>query len=345
MPELNQSLFLKACRREAVPRPPVWMMRQAGRYLPEYRAVRQKVDFISLCRTPDLAAEVTLQPIDILGVDAAVIFSDILVVPEAMGIPVTFEERGGPKLARRIATAGDVESLVPPDPASDLSYVGEAIRRVRRSLEPRGIPVLGFAGAPFTLAAYMIEGETSRDFTKTRRALHADPVLFRRLLGKIADAVGHFLRFQIESGASAVQIFDTWAGLLGQETFRTFALPAIARAIDAVKGLGAPVILYVNGSAQHIESMAHSGADVISVDWRLSLDEVRRRSGDRVGIQGNLDPAALYAPPDRVRESTAAMLARHPGPGLVANLGHGLFPDTPVEGARAFVDTIREWSA
>ncbi len=344
MSDLSQSLFLKACRREPVPRPPVWMMRQAGRYLPEYRAVRQKVDFLSLCRTPELAAEVTLQPVDILGVDAAVIFSDILVLPEAMGIPVTFEERGGPKLARRIATAGDVESLVPPDPASDLRFVGDAIRLTRRTLGPRGIPVLGFAGAPFTLAAYMIEGETSRDFTKTRRAMHADPPLFRRLLGKIADAMGQFLRFQIEAGASAVQIFDTWAGLLGQDAFRSFALPAISRAIDAVKGLGAPVILYVNGSAQHIESMAQSGADAISVDWRVPLDQVRRRAGDKVGIQGNLDPAALYSPPAQVREATAAMLARHPGPGLVANLGHGLFPDTPVEGARAFVDTIREWS-
>lgn len=343
MPDLTESLMLRACRREAVPRPPVWLMRQAGRYLPEYRAVRAKVDFMSLCRTPDLAAEVTLQPVDILGVDAAVIFSDILVLPEAMGVPVVFEEHGGPKLTRRIASAADVESLIPPDPSTDLRFVGDAIRRVRRVLEPRGVPVLGFAGAPFTLAAYMIEGETSRDFTKTRRAMHADPALFRRLLGKIADAVGHFLRFQIECGASAVQLFDTWAGLLGRDEFRSFALPAIARAIDAVKG--APLILYVNGSTQHLESMAQSGASVLSVDWRLPLDEVRRRVGGSVAIQGNLDPAALYAPPERIREMASTMLGRHPGPGLIANLGHGLFPDTPVEGVRTFVDSIRGWRA
>lgn len=203
------------------------------------------------------------------------------------------------------------------------------------------MPVLGFAGAPFTLAAYMIEGETSRDFPKTRRAMHADPALFRRLLGKIADAVGNFLRYQTEAGASAVSYSIPGRASLDRDTFRSFALPAIARAMDAVKG--APTILYVNGSAQHLESMAQSGADVLSVDWRVPLDEVRLRVGDRVALQGNLDPSALYAPPDRIREMTSAMLARHGGTGLVANLGHGLFPDTPVEGARTFVDTIRGW--
>lgn len=343
MPELDESLFLKACRREPVPRPPVWLMRQAGRYLPQYRAVRGRVDFATLCRTPDLAAEVTLQPIDILGVDAAVIFSDILVLPEAMGLPVVFEDGGGPKFTRRITSAGDIEKLVLPDPASALGFVGEAIRRVRRTLEPRGVPVIGFAGAPFTLAAYMIEGETSRDFPRTRRAMNEDPAAFRRLLGRIADAVGEYLRYQVAAGASAVQLFDTWAGLLGAEAYLSLALPAVSRAIGAVKGRGAPVILYVNGSAQHIEAMAQSGADALSVDWRVPLDEVRRRAGDSVALQGNFDPAALYAPVEEVRRATRAMLARHPGPGLIANLGHGVFQDTPVEGARAFVDTIREW--
>jgi uroporphyrinogen decarboxylase len=340
-PNLNTSLFLRACRREATPRPPVWMMRQAGRYLPAYREVRKKASFQQLCRDPELAATVTIQPVDEFGVDAAVIFSDILVLLEAMGIGVSFEAGEGPRLARTVRSASDARALREPDPPRDLGYVGEAIRRVAKALSPRGVPVLGFAGAPFTLACYAVEGETSRDFNGARQALAADPAFFSALLDRLADAVAAHLRMQVEAGASAVQVFDSWGGLLGREEWRRAVLPSLRRLVAPVRALGVPVILYVGGSSHLLEAMAESGADVLSVDWRLPLDEVRRRVGGGVALQGNLDPTRLFAPEGAVREATRRMLAAHPGPGHVANLGHGILPTTPVESARAFIDTVK----
>ncbi|MCC7517692.1 MAG: uroporphyrinogen decarboxylase [Verrucomicrobiae bacterium] len=338
---LSQSLFLRACRREPTPRPPVWMMRQAGRYLPAYRAVRDKVSFHTLCRDPALATEVTLQPVDELGVDAAVIFSDILVLLEAMGIGVSFEGGSGPRLARAVRSASDAQALRDPDPADNLDYVGEAIRRTTEILTPRETPVIGFAGAPFTLACYAIEGETRRDFPLARQTLAADPAFFSALLDRLADAVAAHLRMQIEAGAAAVQIFDSWGGLLGRDEWRRIVLPSLRRTIASARAAGAPVILYVGGSAPHLEAMSDSGADVLSVDWRLPLDEVRRRVGHGVALQGNLDPTALFAPPATVRAATRQMLAAHPGPGHVANLGHGILPTTPVASARAFIETVK----
>lgn len=340
-PPIHDCLFLRACRREATPRPPVWMMRQAGRYLPAYREVRKTVSFQALCRDPDLATKVTLQPVDEFGVDAAVIFSDILVLIEAMGIGVSFEAGEGPRLARTVRTAADAKALRNPDPERDLGYVGEAIRRVSAALAPRGVPVLGFAGAPFTLACYAIEGETSRDFNPARQALAADPVFFSALLDRLADAVAAHLLMQVKAGASAVQIFDSWGGLLGRDDYRRAILPSLRRIIAAVRAAGVPVILYVGGSSPHLEAMVESGADVLSVDWRLPLDEVRRRVGPGVALQGNLDPTRLFAPVGEVREATRKMLAAHPGPGLIANLGHGILPTTPVESARAFIEAVR----
>ncbi len=338
---LFNSLFLKACRGERVPRPPVWLMRQAGRYLPQYRAIRAGVDFLTLCKTPELASRVSLQPVDILGVDAAVIFSDILVLLEAMGLHIHFAKDHGPRIEHPLRSVSDIRRLHPPDIAKDLRYVGEAIRLTSDTLRPRNIPVIGFAGAPFTLACYAIEGETSREFNKTKRFMNEDPKNFALLLAKLADGIALHLQGQIEAGASAVQIFDTWGGILSREDYLLFALPALQRAIDGVRRLGAPVILYVNGSTPHLEAMAETGADVLSVDWRLPLSEVRRRVGRKVALQGNLDPTVLYSNPRVIRQRTRAMFADHPGPGLIANLGHGILPDIPVAHAKAFVKAVQ----
>ncbi|MDX2227840.1 MAG: uroporphyrinogen decarboxylase [Verrucomicrobiae bacterium] len=333
-------LFLKACRSEPVPRPPVWMMRQAGRYLPEYRAVRARADFLTLCRTPDLAMEVTLQPVDLLGVDAAVIFSDILVVLEAIGQTVLFEEKTGPRITNPVQHEEDLTSLKTSGIPESLPYVYQSIRQVSAALSPRGIPVIGFAGAPFTLAAYAIEGKTSRDFHRTRQFMHARPGIFSRLLDLLADAVTEHLLAQIAAGAAAVQIFESWGGILGSEEYARRILPGLQKIVSRLRD-HAPVILYVNGSPQHLGSMKASGATVLSVDWRLPLNEVRRIIGPGVALQGNLDPTALYAPPAQIAHITRAMLSAHPAPGHIANLGHGILPDIPVEHARAFIDTVR----
>lgn len=341
---LADSLLIKACRGESIPRPPVWMMRQAGRYLPEYRQVRSKVDFLTLCKTPELASQVTLQPVDILGVDAAVIFSDILVLLEAMGLAITFETDGGPKINRTLQNQTDIHSLHPPDIAKDLDYVGKAIRLTTRSLKDRNIPVIGFAGAPFTLACYAIEGKTSREFNKAKRFMNENPKDFTNLLEKLADGISLHLKAQIESGASAVQLFDSWGGILSREVYRQFALPALQRTIQPLKSLGVPIILYLNGSTPHLESMKETDADVLSVDWRVPLSEVRQRIGSNLSLQGNLDPTILYAPIEQIIRSTQNMLRSHPGPRWIANLGHGILPDIPVEHAQAFIQTVKNWS-
>jgi uroporphyrinogen decarboxylase len=317
------------------------MMRQAGRFLPEYRAVRATVDFLTLCKTPELAAQVTLQPIDILGVDAAVIFSDILVLLEAMGLPIEFGRNHGPKIQKTIRTEADLKVLRFPDIERDLKYVGDAIRLASKVLTPRNIPVLGFAGAPFTLACYAVEGETSRDFNQTKCLMNSAPKTFTKLLDKLADGIASHLIGQIEAGARAVQLFDTWAGVLSKTDYRNLVLPSLQRAIAPIKSMKIPVILYVNGSTPHLETMANSGADVLSVDWRLPLSEVRAQVGPKIGLQGNLDPALLFANRDTVQSATKSILDQHPGSGFIANLGHGILPNTPVDNVRAFVDTIK----
>ncbi len=316
-------------------------MRQAGRYLPSYRAIRSRVDFRTLCKTPDLAAKVSSQPVDILGVDAAVIFSDILVLLEAMGLAVDFETGDGPRIQKPIRSLNDIKALHPPDVGKNLRYVGDAIRLTAKVLSDRNIPVIGFAGAPFTLACYAIEGKTSRDFNKTKRFMHENPVAFVQLLHRLADGVADHLQAQIEAGAAAVQLFDTWGGVLSREAYRTFALPALQRVIQPLKVLRSPIILYLNGSAPHLETMAETGANVLSVDWRLPLSGVRQRVGKKVVLQGNLDPCVLYAPPAAIARATRAMLADHPEKGLIANLGHGMLPDIPVAHVRAFVKAVK----
>lgn len=339
-------LLLRACRRETVERPPVWMMRQAGRYLPEYRKVRERADFLTMVGTPELAVEVTLQPVDILGVDAAIIFSDILVVPQAMGMELSVDEGVGPRFAEPLRTPARFAGLRDIVPEEGLGYVLEAIRLARRALEGR-VPLIGFAGAPWTLASYMIEGGGSKSFSLAKRLLVEDPARAHALLGRLARTVGAFLKAQVASGAEVVQLFDSWAGALGPEDFRVFCLPYLAEAVRIAKAAGAPVIVFAPGAGWALEEIARAtGADVLGVDWQTEAAAANRRVAPfPVALQGNLDPCWLYAPPSEIRKRTRTMLRAFGGRGHVANLGHGILPDVPVDNARAFVDAVKGWRA
>jgi uroporphyrinogen decarboxylase len=337
-------LFLRACRREPVERPPVWMMRQAGRYLPEYRAVRARADFLTMVGTPELAVEVTLQPIDRLGVDAAIIFSDILVVPQAMGMTLSVDDGVGPRFHEPLRSAAEFDRLRDPDPSHDLAYVLDALRLARRELEGR-VPLIGFAGAPWTLMSYMVEGQGSKAFTHAKRLLVQEPARAHALLSRLARAVGEFLVAQVAAGAQAVQLFDSWASALGPRDFREFALPYLAESVRLARTAGVPVIAFAPGAGWALEEIAAAtGADVIGIDWQTEAAEARRRlTGRPVALQGNLDPSWLYAPPATIRARTHEMLDAFGGRGHIANLGHGITPDVPVAHAQAFVDAVREW--
>ena len=337
-------LFLRACRREPVERPPVWMMRQAGRYLPEYRAVRARADFLTMVGTPELAVEVTLQPVDILGVDAAIIFSDILVVPQAMGMALTVEEGTGPRFHDPLRSPRELERLRDVEPEQDLRHVLDALRLARTSLGGR-VPLIGFAGAPWTLLSYMVEGSGTKAFSTAKRFLMEQPRSAHELLQRLATIVGRFLAAQVAAGAQAVQLFDSWAAALGPRDFREFALPYLAESVRLAKRAGVPVIAFAPGAGWALEEIAEvTGADVIGVDWQTDSAGARRRlAGRPVALQGNLDPAWLYADPSVIRERTHAMLAAFGGVGHVANLGHGVLPDVAVSHAKAFVDAVKEW--
>jgi uroporphyrinogen decarboxylase len=339
-------LFLRACRREPVTRPPVWMMRQAGRYLPEYRAVRKRADFLTMVRTPELAVEVTLQPVDILGVDAAIIFSDILVIPQAMGMALTVEDGIGPRFPQPLRSSSDFQALTEVNPEDELGYVLSGLQLARRELSGR-VPLIGFAGGPWTLMSYMIEGGGSKSFSMAKRLLVEDPMRAHALLGRLARTVGEFLVAQVRAGAQAVQIFDSWAGALGPQDFREFALPYLRQATEIARGSGAPVIVFAPGSGWALEEIADATeADVIGVDWQTDAAGARQRlPASRVTLQGNLDPCWLYATPFTIRERTRRMLADFGGRSHIANLGHGILPDVPVEHARAFVDAVKEWTS
>ncbi len=325
-------------------RPPVWMMRQAGRYLPEYRAVRARADFLTMVRTPELAVEVTLQPVDLLGVDAAIIFSDILVVPQAMGMTLTVEEGTGPRFHDPVASPRDLDRLREVDVGRDLGYVLDALRLARSGLGGR-VPLIGFAGAPWTLMSYMVEGSGTRTFTRAKRFLVEQPKSAHALLGRLAGIVGRFLAAQVSAGAQAVQLFDSWAAALGPRDFREFALPYLVEAVRMAKAAGAPVIAFAPGAGWALEEIADATkADVIGVDWQTDAADARRRLGNRrVALQGNLDPTWLYAEPALIRDRTHAMLDAFGGTGHVANLGHGILPDVPVAHAAAFVAAVKEW--
>jgi uroporphyrinogen decarboxylase len=349
MRPMADHLFLRACRREPVPRTPIWMMRQAGRYLPAYRAVRAKASFLELCRTPELACEVTLQPIDELGFDAAILFSDILITLPPMGIDVTFPE-AGPKIGTPVRSRADIDALVVPDPVATLPYVMDAVRLIKKRLADR-VPLIGFAGAPLTMLTYAVEGGGSKDYAHTKKLLYGAPMDAHALLQKLASTCATYLAAQIEAGVDCVQIFDSWGGIVSPGDFREYPLRYAKLVIEELrlsvpfKAKPVPIIYFVNGCAPYLDDYASSGADVLGVDWRVGIDQVRRRVGDGVALQGNLDPGALFAPPSEIRARVADILARAGKTGHIFNLGHGVLPETNPEHVRAMVEAVKELSA
>lgn len=352
---MKNDLFLRACRGEAVERLPVWMMRQAGRYLAEYRAIRAESDFLTLCKTPELAAEVTLQPVDLVGVDAAILFADILLPLEAMGAELKFVKGDGPVFPEPIRSTQDLDRLRVPDVEKTLGYVYDALRLIRRQLDGR-VPLLGFGGTPWTLASYLVEGGTSKQFAHLLGWSHADPAGLTKLLDLLGETSALYLEGQIDAGAQTIQLFDTWGGLLDRRRFRELALPPVLRIIDHLRTASpeTPLVYYIRGGAHLLDELAELPVDVLSVDWRMPLDEVRRAIGPRLVLQGNLDPTTLLAPPGtieaRVREMITAGRTTADGEvatknrGHIANLGHGILPMTSPDHARAFIEAVKRLS-
>jgi len=347
--ELKNDLLLKALLRQPVERTPVWIMRQAGRYLPEYLATRAEAgSFMDLCQTPELACEVTLQPLRRFALDAAIIFSDILTIPDAMGLGLHFVGGEGPKFENPLQSAADIEKLPNPDIAESLGYVMDAISLTRRELGGK-VPLIGFSGSPWTLATYMIEGGSSKTFSKAKKLIYQDPGLAHQLLGKLADTVTDYLNAQIESGAQAIQIFDTWGGALSSQAYQEFSLGYMARIVSGLnrenEGRRIPVILFSKSCNTQLEALAGSGCDALGVDWTITLEEARGRVGDRVALQGNLDPSVLLADSGVVRNEVEKTLKSFGhGNGHVFNLGHGITPDVNPEHLSVLVDTVRDLS-
>jgi len=346
---LSNDLLLRALMRQPTPRTPVWMMRQAGRYLPEYRATRERAgSFLALCTTPELACEVTLQPLARFRLDAAILFSDILTIPHAMNLGLEFESGEGPRIAQPVRTAADIDRLPVPDPERDLRYVLDAVRLVRRELGGR-VPLIGFAGSPWTVATYMVEGGGSKTFAAIKGMMYAAPRDLHRLLAILATATSAYLNAQIAAGAQAVMLFDTWGGVLTPAAYREFSLAYMNRIVAGLvrehDGRRVPVILFTKGGGAWLRDIAASGCDALGVDWTTDLADARRACGERVALQGNLDPGVLYAPPAQIRERVAQVLASYgAGHGHVFNLGHGIHPDVPPEHALAMVEAVHELS-
>ena len=343
--ELENDRLLRALAREPVDRPPVWIMCQAGRYLPEYRETRaQAGSFMSLCQNPELACEVTMQPLRRFPLDAAILFSDILTIPDAMGLGLYFETGEGPKFRDPVRSPEAIERLPVPDPEDSLGYVTDAVRLIRRELNGQ-VPLIGFAGSPWTLATYMVEGGSSRDFAETKRLLYGDPQAMHALLQKVADAVTEYLNAQIRAGAQAVMVFDTWGGALTPRSYREFSLAYMQRIVDGLirenEGRRVPVTLFTKGGGAWLEAQADTGADGLGLDWTIEIGEAAQRVGDRVALQGNLDPSVLYAPEAVVREETRRVLDGFGrDTGHVFNLGHGVHPAIDPDRVAAMVDTV-----
>ena len=344
----SSPLFLRACRRQPVERTPIWMMRQAGRYLPQYREIRSRVSFIELCKSPQLACEVTLQPIEEFSFDAAILFCDILIPLEAMGMELEF--RPAPYLPSPIRDACSVEKLGIPDPMDSMPFVLDAVSLIRKQLDPN-VPLIGFAGAPFTLATYAVEGAGSKSYPNTKSMLFSQPKAAHALLDKLAQCQASYLEAQIAAGAQAVQLFDSWAGILAPRDFRSFALRYAKQVIDTLRSSrvvqkkNVPIIYFVNGCAPYLNDYPQSGADVLGIDWRIDLDKARQQLGPNVAVQGNLDPTCLFLPREQLRERIAEILAQAGDTGgHIFNLGHGVLPSTDPEAVRFMVNTVRELS-
>lgn len=341
--------LIRALLRQPVDRTPVWIMRQAGRYLPEYRATREKAgDFLTLCKTPELACEVTLQPLERFDLDAAILFSDILTIPDAMGLGLSLVEKQGPQFERTVRSAAEIKNLPALDPDTDLGYVTEAIRLIKRELDGR-VPLIGFAGSPWTLATYMIEGHSSRDYALSKSLLYNEPEAMRHLLDKLVIATRDYLNSQIEAGVDAVMIFDSWAGVLTPSAYRDFSLASISRIVDGLirerDGQKIPVIVFSKGASHSLGMIANSGCDAVGLDWTFDIGIARALIGERVALQGNLDPAILRAQPAVIREEVARVLASFgQGNGHVFNLGHGITPDIDPGHVAAMIDALHELS-
>jgi uroporphyrinogen decarboxylase len=344
---MKNDRFLRALRREPVDCTPVWMMRQAGRYLPEYRATRARArDFMGLVRNPELACEVTLQPLARFPLDAAILFSDILTIPDAMGLGLHFVEGEGPRFHQPVRDAGAIRRLGVPDPEAELRYVMDAVRTIRKALSG-SVPLIGFSGSPWTLATYMVEGRGGHDFQLVKKMAYDEPALMRQLLDTLARSVAAYLLAQVRAGAQAIMVFDTWGGVLAPEAFARCSLAPMAGIVRELKAQepDVPVILFTKGGGNHLEALAATGADALGVDWTVELSDARRRVGGRVALQGNLDPCILFAAPERIRAETVRVLESYgTGSGHVFNLGHGILPETPPEHAAAMVAAVHEAS-
>lgn len=344
MSELKNDLFLRACKKQDVERTPIWIMRQAGRYLPEYREVRAKSDFLTMCKTPELAAEVTIQPVDLVGVDAAILFSDILVIPEAMGMHLEMNEGKGPVFPSPIRTVDDAKKLKDIDPTKELKYVLDAVTLTKRILDNR-VPLIGFSGSPWTLLTYMVEGKGSKNFSEVKKLIYNNPKLAHFLLDKLSNVISEYLSAKIEAGCNAVQIFDTWGGVLSQKDFNEFSLSYVEKIISNIKRKDEPVIFFAKGVHHSLDKMASIGANVLGLDWTMDLGKVRDQVGDRVALQGNMDPTVLYADKDYINKEVNRVLASFgTGNGHVFNLGHGVLPDIDPENVKALVQFVKEES-
>ncbi len=350
MTELKNDRFLRALRKQSVDRTPVWMMRQAGRYLPEYRATRARAgDFMSLCMNPEMACEVTMQPLERFPqLDAAILFSDILTIPDAMGLGLYFETGEGPRFKKSVRTEADIDALPIVNTSQDLSYVVDAVSLIRRELNGR-VPLIGFTGSPWTLATYMVEGGSSKDYRNTKAMLYDQPQLLHRLLDKLVASITDYLNEQIRAGAQAIQIFDSWGGALSYNAYQEFSLKPMQRILDGLitsqEGNDVPVILFTKGGGQWLEMMADTGAAALGLDWTTDIGQARERVGSKVALQGNMDPAVLYASPERIREEVGVILSRYgKGSGHIFNLGHGVTPEVNPAHAGAFFEAVHELS-